>query len=176
MPRGMAGSHRDSQPTGGKFDGAYGVLAGLEVLRTLNDGGVETEAPVEGVVWTNEDGSRVAPAMMGSGAFAGIFDLDDINGRTDVEGKRFGEELERIGYKGEGIGDRPAKAYFGAHIEQGPILETEKKTIGVVTGAQGQRWYEATYTGMEAHAGPTPMARRRDALVGASQLHRKSVV
>src|SRR3546814_1413895 len=125
LPPVMAGSHLDSQPTGGKFDGAYGVLAGLEVLRTLNDGGVETEAPVEVVVWTNEEGSRFAPAMMGSGAFAGIFDLDDIHGRTDVQGKRFGEELERIGYTGEGIGDGTAKASFGAHIEKGPHVANE---------------------------------------------------
>ena len=166
----MTGSHLDSQPTGGKFDGAYGVLAGLEVLRSLNDHGIETEAPVEVVVWTNEEGSRFAPAMIGSGAFAGVFDLDYAQGRSDADGVTIGAELDRIGYKGEGCGDRPVGAYFEAHIEQGPILEAEEKTIGVVTGAQGQRWYEVTLTGQEAHAGPTPMARRKDALVGASQL------
>ncbi len=166
----MTGSHLDSQPTGGKFDGAYGVLAGLEVLRSLNDHGIETEAPVEVVVWTNEEGSRFAPAMIGSGAFAGVFDLDYAQGRADADGTTIGAELERIGYKGEGCGDRPVGAYFEAHIEQGPILEAEEKTIGVVTGAQGQRWYEVTLTGQEAHAGPTPMARRKDALVGASRL------
>ena len=166
----MTGSHLDSQPTGGKFDGAYGVLAGLEVLRSLNDHGIETEAPVEVVVWTNEEGSRFAPAMIGSGAFAGVFDLDYAQGRSDADGTTIGAELERIGYKGEGCGDRPVGAYFEAHIEQGPILEAEEKTIGVVTGAQGQRWYEVTLTGQEAHAGPTPMARRKDALVGASRL------
>ena len=164
----MTGSHLDSQPTGGKFDGTYGVLAGLEVIRALNDHGVETEHPLEVVVWTNEEGSRFAPAMIGSGAFAGVFDLDYAHGRSDPDGRTLGEELERIGYKGEGCGDRPAAAYFEAHIEQGPILEAEEKTIGVVTGAQGQMWYEITLTGQEAHAGPTPMGRRRDALVGAA--------
>jgi N-carbamoyl-L-amino-acid hydrolase len=170
LPPVMTGSHLDSQPTGGKFDGAYGVLAALEVVRSLNDHGVETEAPVEVVVWTNEEGSRFAPAMTGSGAFAGVFDLDYAHGRADTEGRTIGAELERIGYKGEGCGGRPVGAYFEAHIEQGPILEAEGKTIGVVTGAQGQRWYEITLTGQEAHAGPTPMARRRDALVGAAMI------
>jgi len=170
LPPVMTGSHLDSQPTGGKYDGAYGVLAGLEVLRTLNDGAVETEAPVEVVVWTNEEGSRFAPAMMGSGAFTGRFSLEDTYAAADMDGETFGAALEAIGYKGEGCGDRPIGAYFEAHIEQGPILEEEEKTIGVVSGAQGQRWYEITLTGMEAHAGPTPMARRRDALVGAAEV------
>ena len=166
----MTGSHLDSQPTGGKFDGAYGVLAGLEVLRSLNDHAVVTEAPVEVVVWTNEEGSRFAPAMVGSGAFAGVFSLEEAHAKTDQEGKSIGAELERIGFKGEGCGGREVGAYFEAHIEQGPILEAEQKTIGVVTGAQGQRWYEITLTGQEAHAGPTPMPRRRDALVGAAKV------
>ena len=170
LPPVMTGSHLDSQPTGGKFDGAYGVLAGLEVLRALNDGAVETEAPIEVVVWTNEEGSRFAPAMMGSGAFAGLFETDALYATEDTEGKTFGEELERIGYKGDPFGKVDVGAYFEAHIEQGPILEAEERTIGVVTGAQGQRWYEITVTGMEAHAGPTPMATRRDALVGASRI------
>ncbi len=170
LPPVVTGSHLDSQPTGGKFDGAYGVLAGLELIRTLNDGAVETDAPVEVVVWTNEEGSRFPPAMMGSGVFAGKFTLDEAYATTDIDGHRVDEELDRIGYKGDGCGDRPIGAYFEAHIEQGPVLETEGKTIGVVTGAQGQRWYEVTCTGMEAHAGPTPMARRRDALVGAARL------
>ena len=167
----VTGSHLDSQPTGGKFDGAYGVLAGLELIRTLNDYGYETDAPVEVVAWTNEEGSRFAPAMMASGAFGGAFDLDFVLSRTDVDGKTFGEELARIGYAGkEPVGEHAVGAYLEAHIEQGPILEAEKKTVGVVTGAQGQRWYEITVTGMEAHAGPTPMPRRRDALVGASRM------
>lgn len=167
-PAVMTGSHLDSQPTGGKFDGAYGVLAGLEVLRCLNDLGIETEAPLEVAVWTNEEGSRFAPAMMGSGAYAKVFSLEETLGRQDSEGVSFGEALDSIGYRGEGLGERPVAAYFEAHIEQGPILEAEETTIGVVTGAQGQRWYEVTLTGQEAHAGPTPMARRRDALVGAA--------
>jgi N-carbamoyl-L-amino-acid hydrolase len=172
LPPIMTGSHLDSQPTGGKFDGAYGVLAGLEVLRTLNDGAVETEAPVEVVVWTNEEGSRFAPAMMGSGVFTGLFSVEDTYAIEDVDGNTFGEALERIGYKGDPVGKPDIGAYFEAHIEQGPILEAEGRTIGVVTGAQGQRWYEITLTGMEAHAGPTPMARRRDALVGAAEVVR----
>ena len=171
LPAIMTGSHLDTQPTGGKFDGIFGVLAGLEVVRTLNDYGHQTDAPVEIVVWTNEEGSRFSPAMMGSGAYAGVFTLDEVRAKADVEGKRFGDELRRIGYEGPApVGGRAASAYFEAHIEQGPILEAEKKTIGVVTGAQGQRWYEITVTGQEAHAGPTPMARRKDALVGAARM------
>ena len=167
----MTGSHIDTQPTGGKFDGAYGVMAGLEVIRTLNDHGYETLAPIEVAVWTNEEGSRFAPAMTASGVFAGVFDLDYALARADIEGKTIGEELVRIGYAGEAeVGQRPVAAFFEAHIEQGPILEAEGKTIGVVTGAQGQRWYEVTFTGQEAHAGPTPMRRRKDALVGAARL------
>jgi N-carbamoyl-L-amino-acid hydrolase len=168
----VTGSHLDTQPTGGRFDGVYGVLAGLEVVRTLNDLGYETEAPVEVAVWTNEEGSRFSPAMMGSGVFAGVFPIDEILAKQDItSGARFGAELERIGFAGkEKVGGRPLKAYFEAHIEQGPILEDEGKTIGVVTGAQGQRWYEITVTGQEAHAGPTPMKKRRDALVAASRM------
>ncbi|MDF2367831.1 Zn-dependent hydrolase [Sneathiella sp.] len=171
LPPVMMGSHLDTQPTGGKYDGVYGVLAGLEVLRTLNDFDVQTEHPVEVAVWTNEEGSRFAPAMVASGVFAGAFDLDYGLSRTDVDGKTMGEELKRIGYAGtEEVGGREIKAFFEAHIEQGPILEHEEKTIGVVMGAQGQRWYEVTITGQEAHAGPTPMARRKDALVAASKI------
>jgi len=168
-PAVMTGSHLDSQLTGGKFDGAYGVLAGLEVLRTLNDLAIETDAPVEVVVWTNEEGSRFAPAMMGSGTYAGVFPLQETLARKDQEGTTFGQALDAIGYRGQGLAEALPAAYFEAHIEQGPILEAEGKTIGVVTGAQGQRWYEVTFTGQEAHAGPTPMARRRDALVGAAR-------
>ena len=165
------GSHLDTQPTGGKFDGVFGVLAGLEVIRTLNDNDIETEAPVEVAVWTNEEGSRFAPAMVASGVFAGVFDLDYGHSRADVDGKTIGAELERIGYLGdETPGAHPIRAFFEAHIEQGPILEAEEKTIGVVTGAQGQRWFEATLTGSESHAGTTPMNRRKDALVAAAKL------
>ena len=171
LPPVVTGSHLDSQPTGGRFDGVYGVLAGLEVVRTLNDLGVETERPVEVAVWTNEEGSRFAPAMVASGVFGGVFDLDYGLSRADQDGKTMGEELERIGYAGsEAVGGRPVHAYFEAHIEQGPILEDEDITIGVVTDAQGQRWYEATLTGVESHAGPTPMRARKDALLGAARV------
>jgi N-carbamoyl-L-amino-acid hydrolase len=167
----MTGSHLDSQPTGGKFDGAYGVLAGLELIRTLNDFGIETAAPIEVVAWTNEEGSRFAPAMMASGVYGGAFTTEEVLNKTDNDGLQFGDELERIGYAGEHpVGFNQPAAYFEAHIEQGPILEAEEKTIGVVTDAQGQRWYEIEVTGFEAHAGPTPMPRRRDALVGAARM------
>ena len=167
----IMGSHLDSQPTGGKFDGAYGVLAGLEVIRTLNDHAIETEAPVEVVSWTNEEGSRFQPPMVASGVFAGAFDLEESLAAKDLEGNTLGGELARIGYAGSAeVGGRPVAAYFEPHIEQGPILEAEEKVIGVVTGAQGQRWYEATVTGQEAHAGPPPMDTRQDALVGAARM------
>jgi beta-ureidopropionase / N-carbamoyl-L-amino-acid hydrolase len=167
----ITGSHLDSQPTGGRFDGVYGVLAGLEVVRALNDRRHVTRAPIEVAVWTNEEGSRFAPAMVASGVFAGVFDLDYGLSRTDAEGKTLGAELQRIGYAGDTpMGGRKLEACFELHIEQGPILEAECKTIGVVTGAQGQRWYELSFQGQEAHAGPTPMQRRRDALVGASRV------
>ncbi|HUN49937.1 MAG TPA: Zn-dependent hydrolase, partial [Candidatus Sulfotelmatobacter sp.] len=165
------GSHLDSQPTGGKFDGVYGVLAGLEVIRTLNDLHYETNAPLEVVVWTNEEGSRFAPAMVASGVFAGVFTEEYGLSRADLDGKTMGEELRRIGYAGDlPVGGRKFGAFFETHIEQGPILEAEKRTIGIVQGAQGQRWYEVTLTGQEAHAGPTPMRRRRDALLGAARM------
>lgn len=170
LPPVMTGSHIDSQPTGGKFDGILGVLAGLEVIRTLNDAGVSTEAPIEVSAWTNEEGSRFAPAMVSSGVFAGVFSLEYGLSRADLEGKTLGEELERIGYAGDAPVGKPVKAFFELHIEQGPILEDEGATIGVVTDAQGQRWYECTFTGQEAHAGPTPMHTRRDAMVGAARV------
>ena len=165
------GSHLDSQPTGGRFDGVYGVLAGLEVIRTLNDNGIETERPVEASVWTNEEGSRFAPAMVGSGVYAGVFSLEYGHSRTDPEGKTLGGELARIGYLGDQpMGNRPVHAFFETHIEQGPILEHEGQTIGVVTDAQGQRWYELVLTGQDSHAGPTPMPVRKDALLGAARV------
>lgn len=167
----ITGSHIDSQPTGGKFDGIYGVLSGLEVIRSLNDLKYETNRPIEVAVWTNEEGSRFAPAMVASGVFAGVFDLEYGLSRADPSGKTMGEELARIGYAGpEEVGKRPVHAFFEAHIEQGPILENEKKTIGIVQGAQGQRWFEVVMTGQEAHAGPTPMKVRKDALVGAAHV------
>ncbi|CAG8865737.1 N-carbamoyl-L-amino-acid hydrolase [Pseudomonas fluorescens] len=169
LPPVMTGSHIDTQPTGGKFDGCYGVMAGLEVIRTLNDLGLETEAPLEVVVWTNEEGSRFAPCMMGSGVFAGKFTLEDTLAKTDAEGVTVGEALSSIGYAGaRAVLGHPVGAYFEAHIEQGPILEDEGKTIGVVLGALGQKWFDLTLRGVEAHAGPTPMHLRKDALVGAA--------
>ena len=166
----VAGSHIDTQPSGGKFDGAYGVLAGLEVVRTLNDRAVRTEAPIEVAAWTNEEGSRFTPVMMGSGVFAGAFSLQHALSRTDIDGKSVRDELSRIGYAGTAPLGTPIGAYFEAHIEQGPILEETGKTIGIVTGALGQRWFDVTVTGMNAHAGPTPMPLRKDALLAASRL------
>ena len=167
------GSHLDTQPTGGKFDGAYGVLAGLEVIRTLNDHGIETELPVELVVWTNEEGSRFPPAMIGSAVFAGIFDLAYGHSRSDLTGKTMGEELERIGYRGDAVpADHEYAAFFEAHIEQGPILESIDKPIGVVTGVQGVNWYDVVVVGAETHAGPTPMDQRKDALRTSSMILR----
>ncbi|CAB3727987.1 Zn-dependent hydrolase [Achromobacter piechaudii] len=171
LPPVMTGSHIDTQPTGGKFDGCYGVLAGLEVMRTLNDAGIQTEAPLEVAIWTNEEGSRFVPVMMGSGVFAGKFTLETALSARDAQGICVRDELAAIGYAGtDPVGGRPVDAYFEAHIEQGPILEHEEKTIGVVTGSLGLRWYDITVTGMEMHAGPTPMPIRRDALFAASFL------
>jgi beta-ureidopropionase / N-carbamoyl-L-amino-acid hydrolase len=165
----VTGSHIDSQPTGGKFDGVYGVLCGVEVIRALNDAKIETKRPIEASVWTNEEGSRFAPAMVSSGIFGGAFDLEYGLSRPDLDGKTMGEELKRIGYAGEEeVGGRPFHAFFEVHIEQGPILEHDKKQIGVVQGGLGQRWYEVTMTGVESHAGPTPMRIRKDAMVGAA--------
>ncbi len=171
LPPVMTGSHLDTQPTGGKFDGVYGVLSGLEVIRTLNDLGYETEHPIEAAVWTNEEGSRFAPAMIASGVYAGVFDLDFALSLEDQDGMVFGEELKRIGYAGsDDVGGRDIHAFFEVHIEQGPVLEEADIPIGVVTDAQGQRWFELTLTGVESHAGPTPMERRKDALLGASRV------
>lgn len=166
-----AGSHLDTQPHGGKFDGVYGVLAGLEVIRTLNEHGLKTRAPVEVVVWTNEEGARFAPAMLASAVFAGVFDLEYGHSRTDLNGRTVAEELERIGYAGaEQCGSRTFGTFFEAHIEQGPILERESKTIGVVLGGQGSRWFDVTVKGQDAHAGSTPMPGRRDALVASAEM------
>ena len=176
LPPVMTGSHIDTQPTGGKFDGNYGVLAGLEVVRTLNDHGIETEAPIEVAFWTNEEGSRFVPVMMGSGVFAGAFSLASAYAATDSEGKTVRDELARIGYIGDEVpGQHPIGAYFEAHIEQGPVLEDAGVTIGVVGGVLGIRWFDCTVTGMEAHAGPTPMALRRDALQVATHLMQEVV-
>ncbi len=165
------GSHLDTQPTGGKFDGALGVLAALEALRTLHLAGYETFAPIEVVNWTNEEGARFAPAMIASGVFAGVFTRDWAAARADRGGETFGAALEKIGYRGpEKCGNRKLSAFFELHIEQGPYLEAEGKAIGVVTGVQAMRWYEVTVIGQDTHAGTTPMARRHDALLGAARL------
>jgi beta-ureidopropionase / N-carbamoyl-L-amino-acid hydrolase len=165
----LMGSHLDTQPNGGKFDGAYGVMAGLEVIRALNDAGVTTRAPLEVAAWTNEEGSRFVPTMMGSGVFTGVYSLDEVLHHQDIEGVTVHDALESIGYRGDA---RPHKvgAYFEAHIEQGPVLEDTKTTIGVVQGALGQRWFDVLITGQDAHAGPTPMNLRKDALLAAAQL------
>ncbi len=176
LPPVMAGSHIDTQPTGGKFDGNYGVLAGLEVVRTLNDHGIQTEAPIEVAFWTNEEGSRFVPVMMGSGVFAGAFTLEHAYAQKDSEGRTVREELARIGYVGAQVpGEHPIGAYFEAHIEQGPVLEDAGVTIGVVHGVLGIRWFDCTVTGMEAHAGPTPMELRKDALQVATRLMQEVV-
>ena len=158
------GSHLDTQPTGGKYDGVLGVLAGLELVRTMNDLGIRTRHPIVVTNWTNEEGARFAPAMLASGVFAGVLDLDYAYSRKDAEGLCFGDELARIGWVGdEEVGARRMHAYFEYHIEQGPILEAERKSIGVVTHCQGLWWLEFTLTGREAHTGSTPMDMRVNA-------------
>ena len=171
VPPVMTGSHLDTQPTGGRFDGVYGVMAGLEVLRALDDAQLTTAHPLQVVCWTNEEGARFQPAMVGSGAVAGAFDLAEVYAATDAQGLRLEDELRRIGY----LGERPvapprATAYLEAHIEQGPVLESAGEVIGVVTHQQGIRWYRVTVTGQECHAGTTPMPLRRDALMAAAEL------
>ena len=158
------GSHLDTQPTGGKYDGVLGVLGGLEVIRTLNDLDVKTKHPIVVTNWTNEEGTRFAPAMLSSGVFAGKHTQDWAYERVDAEGKSFGDELKRIGWVGdEAVGARDMHAMFELHIEQGPILEAEGKEIGVVTHGQGLRWIECTVTGKESHTGSTPMSMRKNA-------------
>jgi beta-ureidopropionase / N-carbamoyl-L-amino-acid hydrolase len=158
------GSHLDTQPTGGKYDGVLGVLSGLEVIRSLNDLGIKTKHPIVVTNWTNEEGARFAPAMMASGVFAGVHTLDYAYSRKDLDGKTFGDELKRIGWLGdETVGARKMHAYFEYHIEQGPILEAQQKQIGVVTHCQGLWWLEFTLKGKEAHTGSTPMNMRVNA-------------
>jgi N-carbamoyl-L-amino-acid hydrolase len=170
LPPVMMGSHLDTQPTGGKFDGVLGVLGALEVVSSMNDLKIKTRYPVEIANWTNEEGSRYAPAMISSGVFAGAYTEAFAYGLTDRDGLKFGDELERIGFKGSEPIGKPVHAFFELHIEQGPILELEGIDIGVVTHGQGQRWYEITLTGFESHAGSTPMPRRKDALLGAARI------
>src|ERR1700733_8040487 len=165
------GSHLDTQPTGGKFDGVLGTLAALEVVRTLNDAGIETEVPLCICNWTNEEGSRFAPATMASAAYAGEYSTDNILARKDATGVTVGEALDEIGYRGsEAVGSRKFGAFVELHIEQGPLLEAESKTIGVVDRGQGIIWYDGKITGFESHAGTTPMPLRRDALAALSEI------
>ncbi|RAI00245.1 Zn-dependent hydrolase [Acuticoccus sediminis] len=164
------GSHLDTQPAGGKFDGILGVLGGLEAIRTLNDAGYETSRPITLINWTNEEGARYAPAMSGSGVYSGEIGYDDMMARPDRDGIRFGDELKRIGYAGaETVGARRFAAFVELHIEQGPILEAEGKTIGVVEGGQGIYWFDGTVTGRDSHAGTTPMTHRRDAMMALAE-------
>ncbi|MGD0506069.1 MAG: Zn-dependent hydrolase [Steroidobacteraceae bacterium] len=161
----VIGSHLDSQPTGGKFDGVYGVLAGLEVIRTLSDSGRLTEAPIEVAVWTNEEGARFSPALLGSAVFAGQLVLSSALDCRDCNGIRLGDELARIDFAGRreaSYAAHPVGAHLELHIEQGPVLEAHGSRIGVVTGVQGIRWYDCCVRGEETHAGPTPMSMRRD--------------
>ncbi len=167
----MTGSHIDTQPLGGKFDGAYGVMAGLEVIRALNDAGIETQAPLEIVDWTDEEGARFAAGCIGSGVFSGVRDLHQALSLRDADSVSVAEALLEIGYGGpHPVGGFPVQAYFEAHIEQGPILESEKRIIGAVVGAQGQRCFMITVTGEDGHAGTLPMAKRRDAFVGTAKM------
>ncbi len=167
----MVGSHLDTQPTGGKYDGVLGVLSGLEIIRTLNDLDIRTRRPIVVINWTNEEGTRFAPPMLASGVFAGVHTLDWAYDREDAEGKTVGAELERIGYKGdEPVGARKMHAFFELHIEQGPILEAEDVDIGVVAHGQGLRWIECTVTGKESHTGSTPMPMRVNAGLGMARI------
>jgi beta-ureidopropionase / N-carbamoyl-L-amino-acid hydrolase len=165
------GSHLDTQLTGGKYDGVLGVLGGLEIVRTLNDLDIKTKHPIVVVNWTNEEGTRFAPAMLASGVFAGVIDQDYAYSRRDAAGLSFGDELARIGWQGaEPVGARQMKAYFELHIEQGPILEAEGKDIGVVTHGQGLTWLQVTLSGRESHTGSTPMPMRRNAGLGMARI------
>jgi len=171
LPPIAIGSHLDTQPTGGRFDGILGVLAGLEVARTLHDAGIVTRHPIEVINWTNEEGARFAPAMVASGVFAGVFTLDYALGQTDRDGVTMGEALTRSGFAGdEAVGAHALAAHFELHIEQGPVLEAEALEIGVVSGVQGIRWFDVVVKGQTCHAGTTPMALRRDALHAAARL------
>lgn len=164
------GSHLDTQPHGGRFDGIYGVMAGLEVIRTLNEAEIETELPVAVVNWTNEEGVRFPAGMLGSTAYAGRWDLGDLRKLTAIDGAAFGDELKRIGYDGDlDLGGFEMTAFYEAHIEQGPVLEREKIPVGIVTKVQGLRWFEVTVTGADRHAGTTPMDVRSDSLVAAAR-------
>jgi N-carbamoyl-L-amino-acid hydrolase len=170
LPPVMAGSHIDSQPRGGRFDGILGVMGALEVMRTLHEAKVETERPLVIVDWTNEEGSRFAPAMVASGVWAGALERDWVYARADKDGKKQGEELSRIGYKGTAPAKKwPTHAYYELHIEQGPMLERRKTTIGAPKGILCLHWYDVYLTGEANQVGPTPMEGRHDALVAAAE-------
>ena len=170
-PAVATGSHLDTQPHGGRFDGIYGVLAGLEVVRALNDAGIETQAPIDVIVWTNEEGVRFSPPLTGSSAFAGVAEVAEIHRSVTLDGTTVLDDLTTTGYLGsERPGERALDCFVEAHIEQGPVLEAEGRTIGVVTQIQGIRWWTVTVTGMDSHAGTTPMHLRRDALLGAAEM------
>ena len=165
------GSHLDTQPTGGKYDGILGTLAALEVVRAMNDAGIETEYPVCVCNWTNEEGSRYAPAMMAPAAYAGDYTTDDILGRKDADGTTVAQAPDTIGYRGtDAVGQQKFSAFVELHIEQGPLLEAENKTIGVVDRGQGIMWYDGTIAGFASHAGTTPMPLRKDALAAFSEV------
>ena len=171
LPPVMVGSHLDTQPTGGKYDGVLGVLAGLEIIRTLKETGIKTKHPIEVVNWTNEEGTRFSPPMMASGVFTGMHTLEWAYAREDAEGKSVGEELARIGWIGdEEVGAREMAAFFELHIEQGPILDDEGIEVGVVTHGQGLNWLQVTLTGRESHTGSTPMPKRRNAGLGMARI------
>ncbi len=167
----MTGSHLDTQPTGGKFDGVYGVLAGLEVIRTLNEANIETDHPIEVVSWTNEEGARFSPAMTGSGVWCGEFDLEYGHSRKDKTGVSIKQALTEIDYLGDRpMASAPVKAAFELHIEQGPVLEQHGRQIGIVSGVQGMNWYDIIITGIPCHAGPSPMEVRKDPFMGITQI------
>ena len=171
LPPVMVGSHLDTQPTGGKYDGVLGVLAGLEIVRTLNETGIKTKHPIEVVNWTNEEGTRFSPPMMASGVFTGMHTLEWAYAREDADGKSVGDELARIGWIGdEEVGAREMAAFFELHIEQGPILEDEGIEVGVVTHGQGLNWLQVTLTGRESHTGSTPMPKRKNAGLGMARI------
>ena len=171
LPAVSCGSHLDTQPHGGKFDGIYGVLGGLEVVRALNVHGIKTRRPIDVIVWANEEGSRFPPGLVGSSAFIRSMSTEQVMDLRAKDGGRWGDELKRIGYAGpQRAGDRALDSFFELHIEQGPLLENEEKTIGVVKGIQGIRWFELTVTGQDSHAGTTPLHLRKDALVAAAKM------
>ena len=171
LPPVMVGSHLDTQPTGGKYDGVLGVLAGLEIIRTLNDTGIKTKHPIEVVNWTNEEGARFSPPMMASSVFAGMYTTEWVYDREDADGKTVGDELARIGWVGdEDVGSRKMAAFFELHIEQGPILENENVDVGVVTHGQGLNWLQVTLTGKSSHTGSTPMPNRINAGLGMARI------